>query len=80
MSSGIARSIGVLFLFCLGVTVSPALATAALPTLASEGMSASLQAAAQKGLQGLQDLLSSEGLVGWAVPHGVWGDDPRGSV
>jgi hypothetical protein len=33
MSSGIARSIGVLFLFCLGVTVSPTLATAAVPTL-----------------------------------------------
>jgi hypothetical protein len=34
MSSGIARAIGMaLFLFCLGVTASPALAKSAVPTL-----------------------------------------------
>jgi hypothetical protein len=80
MSTGIARSIRMALLLSLGVTAFPALTNTAAWALRTTNLSASLQGAAQKGLQGLQGLLSSEGLVGRAVPHSLWGGPTRGWV
>jgi hypothetical protein len=63
MSSGIARSIGTaLFLFCLGVTAYSAPAKSAVPSLRPRVCPRACRVHAHKGLQGVQGLLSSEGL------------------